>query len=397
MTTLTCETTERPRSASTGRRRRVAFVTNFCSHYRVKPFELLARDYEVDYYFFSDGGEWYWRQEHGVKSGTFRHTYLSGIRVGNTRISTQLPVALARGNYDVFVKCINGRFALPATYAIARLARRPFVLWTGIWTRIDTAFHRLMFPLVRHVYRHADAVAVYGDHVRRYLAGEGVAPERIFVAPQNVDNEHYGRAVDESERQALRARLGLAPDQPVVLYVGRLTAIKGLRHLLHGFRAVSDPRAVLVLAGEGEDRAELSRLAEPLGLSERVRFAGHVLADQTTTYYALASVVILPSVTTPHGKELWGLVVNEAFNQRVPVIVTDAVGAAAGGFVRDGVNGFVVPEQNPAALGAAMNQMLSRVDLRRELGDNAHATLSQWTPETMAAGFRAAIEYACER
>ena len=157
-------------------------MTNFCSHYRIKPFELLARDYDVDYYFFSDGGEWYWRKEHGVKRGAFRHTYLPGVRIGNTRISVQLPAALLAGQYDVFVKCINGRFALPVTYAIARMTRKPFVLWTGIWTRIDTKFHRIGFPIVQHMYRNADAVVVYGEHVRRYLEGEGVASASRLIS-----------------------------------------------------------------------------------------------------------------------------------------------------------------------------------------------------------------------
>ncbi len=379
------------------RRRRVAFVTNFCSHYRIKPFELLARDYDVDYYFFSDGGEWYWRKEHGVKRGDFRHTYLPGVRVGNTRISAQLPAALLAGGYDVFVKCINGRFALPVTYTIARMTGKPFVLWTGIWMRLETKFHRLGFPIVQHLYRNADAVVAYGEHVRRYLESEGVASPRIFLARQAVDNALYRRHVGDVERGTLRARLGIEADQPVVLYVGRLAAVKGLRHLLHGFRAVTDPRAVLVLAGEGEEGAELRALAESLGLGPRVRFTGHVSADQTPAYYALATVAVLPSVTTPGGKELWGLVVNEAFNQGVPVIATDAVGAAAGGLVQDGVNGFVVPERDAAALGAALNTIVGDDTVRRRLGANALHTIGEWTTETMVSGFRAAIEYACAR
>ena len=64
----------------------------------------------------------------------------------------------------------------------------------------------------------------------------------------------------------------------------------------------------------------------------------------------MADVYVLPSITTRLFKEPWGLVVNEAFNQGVPVIATDAVGAAAGGLVENGVNGFVVPEGNSRAI-----------------------------------------------
>jgi len=238
---------------------------------------------------------------------------------------------------------------------------------------------------------------VYGEHVRRYLEGEGVASSRIFLARQAVDNALYRRYVGDDERRALRSRLGIEADQPVILYVGRLAAVKGLRHLLEAFRAVTDPRAVLVLAGEGEEGADLRALARALGIEARVRFTGHVASEATTAYYALATVAVLPSVTTPEGKELWGLVVNEAFNQGVPVIATDAVGAAAGGLVQDGINGFIVPERDAAGLGAALNRIVGHDAVRRHMGDNALTTINEWTTETMVSGFRAAIEHACAR
>ena len=79
------------------------------------------------------------------------------------------------------------------------------------------------------------------------------------------------------------------------------------------------------------------------------------------------------------------------------VIATDAVGAAAGGLVQDGVNGFVVPERDAAALGAALNTIVGDDTVRRRLGDSALHTIGEWTTETMVSGFRAAIEYACAR
>jgi len=56
---------------------KVAFVTNFCPHYRVKTFETLARHQEMDYLFFSKGDEWYWPQPHGVSQGAFHLEYLN--------------------------------------------------------------------------------------------------------------------------------------------------------------------------------------------------------------------------------------------------------------------------------------------------------------------------------
>jgi len=376
---------------------KVAFITNICAHYRVKTFETLAHYHDVDYYFFSAGDEWYWQQEHGVRTGDFHYEYLPGFRLGRVRVTPTLPWKLWRGDYDVYIKCINGRFALPAVYLIARLRRKPFILWTGIWMRLQTPFHRLAFLLTRYIYRHADAIVVYGEHVKRYLISEGVPPERIFVAAHAVDNELYSREVSEREKTALRQRLGIASGKKVVLYLGRLEEVKGLPYLLEAFAFLRRDDTVLVLSGTGSERSMLEQMVREKGLTDRVRFTGYIPPEQTVAYYALAYVYVLPSITLPYFKEPWGLVVNEAMNQGVPVIATDAVGAAAGGLVQDGVNGFVVPEQDSAALAQALRRVLDDPELRNQLGRNARQIIAGWDNERMVMGFRQAIEYVVEQ
>ncbi|HEX5688590.1 MAG TPA: glycosyltransferase, partial [Roseiflexaceae bacterium] len=197
---------------------KIAFITNFCPHYREQTFALLARYHAIDYYFFSAGDEWYWQQEHGVRSGDFKSMYLRGFRLGNVRLTPTLPFKLWRGKYDVYLKCINGRFALPAAYLVARLRRKPFILWTGIWMRLQTPAHRMLLPLTRYIYRHADAIVVYGEHIKRYLVSEGVDPERVFIAAHAVDNAQYNRTVSPAEQAALRQKLGVREGDHVILY-----------------------------------------------------------------------------------------------------------------------------------------------------------------------------------
>jgi glycosyltransferase involved in cell wall biosynthesis len=170
--------------------------------------------------------------------------------------------------------------------------------------------------------------------------------------------------------------------------------IKGLEYLLNAVSEIQDSNYVLVVAGTGSELNELSRLASSLGLQGRVRFLGYCPQDRIWLHLANAWVLVLPSVSTNWGKEPWGLVINEAFNQGVPVIATDAVGAAAGGLVRDGENGFVVPERNSSALAAALDRVLKNADLRAKLSANARETIAHWNQDRMADGFSAAIAYA---
>jgi glycosyltransferase involved in cell wall biosynthesis len=372
---------------------RIAFITNFCSHYRVKTFETLARYFDVDFYFFSAGDEWYWQQQHGVRVGRFKYQYLSGFRIGRTRITPTLPWKLWKGNYDVYIKCINGRFALPLTYLIARLKRKPFILWTGIWMRLQTPFHRLAWPLTRYIYHHADAIVVYGEHVKCYLISEGVPADRIFVAAHAVDNNFYNRVVTEEEKIFLRQQLNIPTNHKVVLYLGRLEELKGLPYLVEAIEMLHRNDTVLVLAGTGSEKKNLEYLVQRKGISNSVRFAGYVPIDKTPLFYAISWVFVLPSISMPYGKETWGLVVNEALNQGLPVITTDSVGAAAGGLVQDGFNGFIVPERDSKALAMALDKVLSSPDLREELSRNARSIIASWDNERMVLGFRQAVEY----
>ena len=372
---------------------RIAFVTNICSDYRVKLFELLVQHHDIDYYFFSGGEEWYWHKGQTHCEGNFKRVFPPGFRLGGTRVSAGLASQLFNGNYDIFIKCINGRFALPTTYAISRLQSKPFILWTGLWGRLRTPFHRLFFPAVQHVYRKSDAAVVYGHHVREYLIEEGADPERIFVAAQAVDNETYQHPQPESEIAAVRNELDLAPNDDVVLYVGRLEVGKGLRHLVEAFSLLRPISAKLVIVGKGQIGAEIAALATRIGVRDSVRFVGEVSSDEILRYYASASLLVLPSVATKTFKEPWGLVVNEAFNQALPVVVTATVGAAAGGLVRDGENGLVVPEGDPDALAQAIARLLENPDLRSRMGQKGREFVSRWSYERMAEGFLDAIDY----
>jgi glycosyltransferase involved in cell wall biosynthesis len=108
-------------------------------------------------------------------------------------------------------------------------------------------------------------------------------------------------------------------------------------------------------------------------------------------FYRLATVLVLPSVTTREFREPWGLVTNEAFSQGCPVIVTETVGAAAGGLVRDGVNGLVIREDSSEDLASALSRVLRDPGLRTRLGEAGRTSVAGWTQERMVGGFLEAI------
>ena len=98
--------------------------------------------------------------------------------------------------------------------------------------------------------------------------------------------------------------------------------------------------------------------------------------EQVRNFYAGSDVVVVPSVPTRDFLEPWGLVVNEAFDQGVPVIATTAVGAAAGGLVRHEQTGLVVPAGDADALAAALRRLHDDPELRARLGAAGRAAVA---------------------
>jgi glycosyltransferase involved in cell wall biosynthesis len=131
------------------------------------------------------------------------------------------------------------------------------------------------------------------------------------------------------------------------------------------------PGAALVLVGDG-----------PLG----GRAEGPRGPAEVRNFYAGSDVVVLPSVFTRAFREPWGLVVNEAFDQGVPVIATDAVGAAAGGLVAHERTGLVVPAGAPGPLAAALRRVHDDPGLRRRLGAAAREAVRAYSHDAWADG-----------
>jgi glycosyltransferase involved in cell wall biosynthesis len=165
-----------------------------------------------------------------------------------------------------------------------------------------------------------------------------------------------------------------ANGQAVVLFVGRLVPEKGVRVLADAWRrARLRDEAVLASAGEG-------RLTPP-GTA-----LGRVGRDELPALYAAADLLVLPSIRTRTFTEPWGLVTNEAMHQGTPVVASDAVGAVAGGLVRDGRNGLVVPAGDAEALGARIRSLVRNPELRRRLGEAARQDAAAYTPAAWAEG-----------
>jgi glycosyltransferase involved in cell wall biosynthesis len=340
--------------------RPVLFVTNHAPPFRVGAFAALHEREDVRFALI--GGD----VRHGGGPGPGGEDLPFPVLRPAER---EVWALAASGEYRAVVAGLSGRLAPLAAYAGARRARVPFVLWATLWAHPRTLAHAAGYPVVRHLYRHAGAIVTYGPHVSAYVRGKG-ARQTVVVAPQSVDNEWWGRLSDPMRR---------APFQ--VAFVGRNTREKGSQVLIQAWRisGLSALSAALVLVGGGPIRARA--VATGAVLPE-----GHRSPAEVRNFYAGSDVVVLPSIPTRDFREPWGLVVNEAFNQGVPVIATDAVGAVAGGLVRHERTGLVVPAGDAGALAAALRRMHDEPGLRARLGAAAREAVKPYSHAAWAAG-----------
>jgi glycosyltransferase involved in cell wall biosynthesis len=289
--------------------------------------------------------------------------------VPHVRVDQRAVHALAaRPDHAAVVAGTAGRVALPAAFLGAQRGRVPFVLWSALWGNLTTPAHFAARPLLQLIHRRAAIVVGYGPHVTCYARHVGA--KATAEAPQSVDNAFW--SAPETD----------LPDAwPfTALWVGRDAPEKGLDVLLEAWRRAALPRAELVLVGVRDIPAATAVGPQP--------------PANLRNFYARADVLVIPSLASRRFLEPWGLVANEAMNQHVSVIASDRVGAVAGGLVRDGRNGIVVPAGDPDALAAALRRLHRDRALRARMADNGALDVAPYTHEAWADAFAEALRRA---
>jgi phosphoheptose isomerase/glycosyltransferase involved in cell wall biosynthesis len=203
----------------------------------------------------------------------------------------------------------------------------------------------------------------------------GAVPAKITIVPCGFDPDELGPV----DRDVARRSLGLPPDEPVVLQLGRMVPRKGVDTAVEAFARLVDDHGwsrgrLLIVGGESEtpdpiatpEIGRLSTLARTLGIDDRVTFVGRRSRAELRMYYSAADVF----VTVPW-YEPFGITPVEAMACGTPV-----VGADVGGIrfsVLDGETGYLVPAHDPATVADRVARIVADPELRERLSRQAIA------------------------
>jgi glycosyltransferase involved in cell wall biosynthesis len=214
-----------------------------------------------------------------------------------------------------------------------------------------------------------------------------VPEERIGWLRRGIQPDLFSPAW--RDREWLRSRFGIAPDAPVLLFVGRMDESKRVLTLARAARNLLDAGRDLAVLVVGEGGARLA-VAQILG--ERAVMPGRLHGDDLSRAYASADLFVFPS-----DSEVFGNVVVEARASGLPVLVTDHEGIGERTVSR-GAGGMIVPGQDPKAWASAIAGLLDDPARRAAMGRDARdSVLAEWpswrrvVEEDLLPAWRAAV------
>ena len=382
------------------RRRRLAILASHVIQYQDPFFRRLAEEEEVDltvFYCSRAGAEVYRDADMGTSLRWdiellqgYRHAFLRNFGWGDgyTRlINPGIVTKVAR--FDAVLLFLGwGTITSLLAIATCRVTGTPFLLYgdSSFPPEARTWKERVRAAFLRGVFALAWGFMVSGRLNAAYYRHYGGDPRRFFLLPWAIDNDRFAEAsrFAPGEREAMRARFGIAPEQIAFVFSAKLVPRKDPMTLLRALaRMQQRDRAAVVFLGHGELREALEGFAREQRLN--VRFAGFVNQADLPKHYAMCDAFVLPSLYEPRGA-----VINEAMACGLPVVVTDRCGSL-GDIVLEGENALIYPAGDEAALARAMDSLMDDA-LRAHMGRRSREIIATWDYGRGVAGVKEALE-----
>jgi len=238
---------------------------------------------------------------------------------------------------------------------------------------------RIIDELEHKAAQEADKIITVSHAMKGELVSYGFSSEKIEVVWNGVDpNKYSPDSVPKAAIEKVRASYGIAPEEKMILYLGRLSGVKGVDRLVMAMQNVVQnfPKTKLVIVGKGELEGDLTRLSDSLGLSNNVIFNLNMIPEQERiAHYAACDLAVFPSFYEP-----FGIVALEAMAMEKPIVV-GARGVS--GFreivVASGTDmtGYHINPYDPQDIAWGVKSTLSDENHMRMMGKNGRKRVLQ--------------------
>jgi glycosyltransferase involved in cell wall biosynthesis len=229
--------------------------------------------------------------------------------------------------------------------------------------------------LKQFMFRLIDKFLFVGKQNKEFYKYYGVENKDLVFAPYAVDNDRFDedyqklKTVKESLKQGLKI-----PEQNfVILYSGKYIPKKRPLDLLKAFHAVNNPKATLVMIGEGELRGDMEEYIKNNAVNN-VILTGFINQSYISSYYAVGDIFVMCS----EQGETWGLSINEAMNFELPVVASDMVGSTDD-LVVENETGYTYRCGNVKELSEILIRLSLDEKLQKRLGENAKEKINHYS------------------
>jgi glycosyltransferase involved in cell wall biosynthesis len=240
------------------------------------------------------------------------------------------------------------------------------------WGRAGGPGSEVVSHLESAMGQNADKIITVSYAMQQDLVRHGWQQSKISPVWNGVDAEKYNPAkVEKADILAIRERYGIPDGWNMILYVGRLSWVKGVRNLVMGMPSVVKeyPNTKLVILGMGEEQSDIVETADRLGIKDNIVYRfNFVPEDERILHYAAADVCVFPSTYEP-----FGIVSLEAMAMEKPVVV----GARGVVGFREQVitsgteqNGIHVNGEDPSDIAWGIKEVLKDPEKARNWGEN---------------------------
>lgn len=329
--------------------KKILFLTNVPSPYRVEFFNLLAKHCDLTVLYQkkrSDERDDKWSAQ---ATQNYRSIYLKG-KSTNTDSALCLDVVkyLKKGLYDQIIICGIASPTEMLAIEHCQLHGIPYAL------EGDGAFYEkgnaLKEKLKHHLLSHCNmAFSTCHEHSKYYMA-YGVAPEKIRKYPFSSIHERDIMQVSPEDKLTMKKELGITEDK-MIITVGQFIPRKGFDLLLEASKSFDEDTGVYLIGGTCTPEYEAILKDHPH--QQHIHFIPFLEKKELAKYYRAADLFVFPT-----REDIWGLVVNEAMAYGLPVITTSRCNAGLE-LVQEGKNGYIVPVDQMAMLTKVTKEALS--------------------------------------
>jgi len=309
--------------------------------------------------------------------------FFNDIFIYNVLSATKLINSLIRKeNYHFDVVCVHDWLSSIAGLIIKKETKIPVVFHAHSteWGRSGGAGSEVVSHFERAMAQNSDKNITVSYAMQEDLTRHGWSPGKISVVWNGVDPERYDPTkIQPSDISRIRKNYGIPEGWNMLLFVGRLAWVKGVRNILQAMPLVLKeyPKTKLVILGKGEEQADIVQTAERLNIKDNVVYRfDFVTEEERILHYAAADTCIFPSTYEP-----FGIVSLEAMALEKPIVVgaRGTVGfkeqVISGGADQTGVH---INGEDPADIAWGIKQTLKAPEKARNWGENGRKRVLEY-------------------